>query len=248
MSLLAAAAIVGGMNLLNGYLSAKQAKKSAGIQAASLERQSALLGQQAGMYMQSARISAETAAAMIAVGKANARDYQLEAARVDRDEQRQLSEAIRERQQVVGRGLVGFAANGVLLSDSVDSAAARWEQDEAADLAYQQLLVMQEAQDRIYALGIEAKNALAQGYGAAASAYGQAMGAAASAYGTYLEGKYALSDAADARKSGKRAYRDGLLSSLVGAVGGGMQIYAAHYDGGGSDGRAGTPSGASMPA
>ena len=239
------ALLVAGTTLLSGYISArgqrKAARGAAAQQSASLLRQGALYDAQGRMYLQSARISADTAAATIAAAKANARDYGIEAARVDRDETRALEEAIKERQQVVGRGLVGFAANGVLLSDSVDAAAARWEQDEASDLAYQQLLVMQDAEDRIYALGLEAKNALSQGYGAAAQAYGQAMGAASQAYGAFLSGRYARADAADAVRYGdasaRTAYRYGMLSAGVGALASGMSVYASRY----------TPSGAAMP-
>ena len=240
-----ASLLVAGTTLLSGYLGARAQRKAAHAataqQSASLMRQGALYDAQGGMYLQSARLSADTAASMIAVAKANARDYGREAARVDATEARQLEETVKERQQTVGRGLVGFAANGVLLSDSIDSAAARWEQDEASDAAYQQLLVMQDAEDRIYALGIEAKNALAQGYGAAAQAYGQAMGQASSAYGAYLSGRYAREDAEDAERYGnasaRTAYRYGLLSAGLGALASGMGVYASHY----------TPSGASMP-
>lgn len=204
--------------LING-LAASRANSGT---ASSLLRESSLYLGQGKMMMASGRAYASSAKSAIKIGKYNARNDRLLAARVDPMEQRQLEEAILERRAKVGLGLTGAAANGILLESRSDAAVAMWEQDEAADLAYEQTLIMQQAEDTVWNLRMSANQKEAEGYGQAAGLYGQAASAAASAWQSFMQASNARQDALEAQRQAKKSKKNGIVQALSSVAGTGF--------------------------
>ncbi len=64
--------------------------------------------------------------------------------------ERDIERAAKLRRLTVGAGLVAYAGNGVLLEARPDSAAARWEQDEMADLAVEMVMMRHETDKEVW--------------------------------------------------------------------------------------------------
>ena len=202
-------------SLASGFTSARQNSASA----SSLARQSLLYDQQSSMYMRSAGAYSGAAKSSVAIGKANAKQERLKAAQIQQFTDAQIETSIKERRQKVGSGLAGFAANGILLESRDGAAVANWEQDESADLAVEQMMIIQKNENEAWGYLTAANQRVAEGYMNAASMYGQAAGAAASAYSSSLQSKYALADAEAARKAAKKSKIGGVVSGVLGATG-----------------------------
>ena len=101
-----------GMGLLNSYMAAQSAKQSAAAESRELETKAGLEDMRADLYALQQRAEAENAA----------------------DEKRRLGRA---RRQLVGRGRTAAAANGVMLEGRAESSPAVFEQDAAAEMAYE---------------------------------------------------------------------------------------------------------------
>ena len=115
-----------GLSLYNGYLAAQSAKQSAEAESATLEAKADLEDTRADLYDLQQAAEEENAA----------------------DEKRRLARA---RRQLVGKGRTAAAANGVLLEGRAESSPAVFEQDAAAEMAYESAKVD-------YNLGIKKAN------------------------------------------------------------------------------------------
>jgi hypothetical protein len=100
------------MGLLNSYMAAQSAKQSAAAESRELETKAGLEDMRADLYALQQRAEAENAA----------------------DEKRRLGRA---RRQLVGKGRTAAAANGVMLEGRAESSPAVFEQDAAAEMAYE---------------------------------------------------------------------------------------------------------------
>lgn len=167
----------------------------------------------AGMYSGQAKMSA-------ALGRGNARNLRRATADLDQFEQLALHHAAQEARARIGTGRASFAANGVLVDSG---SAAKWEQDEAADAALEQLDIMQQFADQGWQYRTQANRALAEGYAAAAGQAGAAMGAAGEAagsarqaYATRLQASVALQEARNMRKATWYNTIGGLFGGLGG--------------------------------
>ncbi len=220
-----AAAALAGAQIGSGLMSAFSGYKAGKAQARSLFRQGRIYDMQGAGLLRAANAYSASAGSAIAAGRANARNRRLDVARVDPTERRQLDEAILARRQVIGAGKVGFAGNGVLLEGRADSAAAMWEQDEAADLAYEQTIIMQQAEDEVHDIRMDANRLEAEGYASAGQFYGQAAQAASQAFSSYLSGSLAYQDAAAAKKAAKRSRNLGIATSIFGGAASGAASY-----------------------
>lgn len=207
-------------NILSNVTNSIMASKAGNANASSLFRQSMLYGKQGDMFMKSSRAYSGAAKKMIAVGKANAKQERLKASQVQTYTDAQISETVKEGQQAVGNGKVAFAANGILLEDRSGSSVAMWEQDEAADNAYQQLLVLQNSENTIWNYMMSANQKIAEGYGNAAGMYGQAASMAAQAYSSRLQSQYAYADAESAKKAAKKSKIGAIVGGAGSVVGG----------------------------
>lgn len=99
-------------------------------QAAALMGQSGALMRQADAYVMQSGIAAKT-------GELLQANEMRRASQAQREAEEQSRRAAEMRRQLIGEGKVKFAANGVLLEGRPQAAVAMWEQDEAADLAYE---------------------------------------------------------------------------------------------------------------
>lgn len=75
----------------------------------------------------------------------------------------QTEAAAKRRRLIVGAALTAYAGNGVLLESRPDSAAARWEQDEAADLAEEMVFIKHASDVDVWNLTRNAMATRAQG-------------------------------------------------------------------------------------
>ena len=193
--------IAGGLlGVYNGYQQADQYTGQAGI----LTAQAGLYGQQAGAFERQAAFARSMGGYQGALDTIRAGQAQQQA------EQNQV-EAAKESQQVVGAGKVAFAANGVLLEGRNDSAAAMWEQDEAASLAWEQGLIKANADNEVFGYLANAEMARAQGRARAQEYLSQAEAARITAQTTQMQ-------AGMARASGRTAIING-WAGLLGAGG-----------------------------
>ena len=231
---------------LSSMYSLRQSSKAAKANASSLYRESMLYSRQGDFMLKSANLYSGIAKKMVAMGNANARNERIRAGKVQFFIDASQGEAVKESEQVVGEGLASFAANGVLIEGRDGAAVAMWEQDEAADNAYQQLLIMQKGQDTIWEYMMAANQREAEGWGQAAGAYGQAAEAAGSAYSAYLS-SYESHKQADAMARAARKARRGMLGSGIGsALGAVAAVGAAAFTGGASLAAYATLAGAGM--
>jgi len=213
------AGIDAGASILSGITSSLTAARQQDASASSLSRQSLLFDQQSSMYMRSAGAYSGSAKSSIKIGLANAKQERLKAAQIQQFTDAQIEAAIKERRQKVGSGLAGFAAHGILLEGREGAAVANWEQDESADLAVEQMLIVQKNENEAWGYLTAANQRVAEGYTNAASMYGQAAGAAASAYSSALQSKYALADAEAARKAAKKSRTGAIVTGVLGVTG-----------------------------
>lgn len=204
-----------GLGIASAFLTDYTQNRANKTQASSLREQAGIYGSMAdsslraaGMYAGQARMSAK-------LGKANARNLRLAAAHLDQFEQLALRNATLEARQRVGAGRTEFAANGVMVDTG---AAARWEQDEAADAALERLDIMQQFEDQSWQYRTQANVALAEGYAAAAGHAGAAMGAAGDAYAACLQQAAALSQAKKKKKKSWWGTIGAVVGTGVGAV------------------------------
>ncbi len=210
-------------NLFATYGKYTDLARNARTNAASLARESLLYGEQAGMLMRSANAYSAGARYAKQVGEANARNERLKAAQLQQFTDARIQEAVKVTRAKMGQGRAAFASQGVLLEAREGAAVTMWEQDEAADNAYQQLLIMQEAENAGWEFRTAANMRLSDGYAAAAGLYGQAAGQAAAAYSARLKAEYAYAESLQAKRDARKAKRNRLKStfgSLVGATAG----------------------------
>ena len=209
-------------NLSKFYSYRKQASTEK-TNASSFYRQSMLYERQGNNLMQSARSTASIAPKFIEMGKANARNSRIRAGQVQYFIDANQSEVVKEAQQKVGEGLASFAANGVMIESRDGAAVAMWEQDEAADASYQQLIIAQKGQDTIWEYLMEAQQKEAEGYAQAAQAYSRASEIAGGAYTGYLQ-SYEANRAGDAAaKAARKAKHAGvgvIFDSVLSPAGG----------------------------
>lgn len=206
-------------NMLSSFMGSRVASKTYGANARSLFQQSSLYDAQGAMMMKSANAYSGAAKSFIKAGKANAKQDRLRAGEVQQFTDANVQESVKEARQKVGSGLVTFAANGILLEGREGNAAGMWEQDEAAENSYQQLLIQQNSENQIWELLTSANMKEAEGYGNAAGAYGQAASAAGQAYSSYMQSLYSFNDALAAERAAKKAKRGG-IKGLAGSLGG----------------------------
>lgn len=93
------------------------------------------------------------------------------AARALQNGEVQQNEAAARRKQLIATGLTEFAANGLLIDAGPASAPAVWEQDQAAELAYDRLAIKENAEAEAW--GFESQAKLDKTAGAMASHQGQ---------------------------------------------------------------------------
>ena len=186
-----------GMAVAGGFFSDYVQNRANRRQGRALREQAGIYGSMAESGLRAAGMYAEQARMAAGLGKANAKNLRLAAAHLDQFEQLALREATLEARRRVGAGRTEFAANGVMVDSG---AAARWEQDEAADAALERLDIMQQFEDQSWQYRTQANVALAEGYAAAAQQAGAAMGAAGDAYAARLQQAAALSQARQTRK------------------------------------------------
>lgn len=230
MNPMAGALLAQGMtSTLSSLFSLRASSKSMKAQASSFYRESMLYSRQGDFMLKSANLYSGIAKKMVAMGNANARNERIRAGKVQFFIDASQGEAVKESEQVVGEGLASFAANGVLIEGREGAAVAMWEQDEAADNAYQQLLIMQKGQDTIWEYMMAANQREAEGWGQAAGAYGQAAEAAGSAYSAYLA-SYESHVMGDKLKRAAKKARRAMVPTAIGSLfgpGAGMAAMAA---------------------
>lgn len=226
-----AAAVGLGLTAASTLYGIYQGDKNNRMGAAALRDQSRLYGAMSGVSLQSAGLAAQTAGgyaqqagAAAAMGRYNARNLRLQAGQLDRYEQFALLESVKQARARIGEGRASFAGNGVLVDRG---AAARWEQDEAADAALERLDIMQQYEDQSWTLRTQANRAEAEGYAAAASQMGNAAnqmaaaaGYAGQAYGQVLQSQSAARQAASAQRSHNRLkkYVTAAAGAAVGTI------------------------------
>ena len=228
-----------GINAVTGmmqqYAGSKIAASASSADARSLFAQSSLFDRQGAMLMRSANVYSGAAKSFVKAGKANAKQDRLRAGEVQQFTDANVQESVKEARQKVASGLVAFASNGVLLEGREGSAAGMWEQDEAAENSYQQLLIQQNSENQIWELLTSANMKEAEGYGNAAGAYGQAASAAGQAYSSYMQGLYSFQAGLEAKRAAEKAKkrgRLGALGSVVGATVGAVGVGLAGFTGG----------------
>lgn len=207
--------VAGGAQLGSGLFGVYNAYQQAGAyrqQAGLYGNEATVLELQAGQYDKQAGQAGAMGRFQAALERSRGAQTQVQA------EANQV-EAAKVRQQVVGAGKTAFAANGVLLEGRAGSATAMWEQDEAADLAYEQALIKQNADNEVFGYLANAKMAEAQG-AAQAGAY-RAQGVA-----SRINAQSALMQAGLARKAGQTAIWQG-YAGLLGNVGQGAGQFAS---------------------
>jgi hypothetical protein len=208
-----------GLGAASGFLRDYQENAANRRNATALRQQAGIYGGMAESQIKAASMYAGQARMAAAFGRSNAKNIRLAAAHLDRFEQLALHHATLEARARVGEGRTAFAANGVLVDSG---SAARWEQDEAADAALEQLDIMQQFEDQGWQYRTQANKALAEGYAAAAGHAGAAMGAAGEAYASRLQQSAALSQANSLRK--KHWYNT--IGGIFGGLGGVMASWA----------------------
>ena len=139
-------------SMLSSYMGSRVAANTYNSNASSMFRQSSLYDAQGAMMMRSANAYSGAAKQFVKAGKANAKQDRLRAGEVQQFTDANIQESVKEARQKVGRGLVAFASNGVLLEGREGTAAGMWEQDEAAENSYQQLLIQQNGENQIWEL------------------------------------------------------------------------------------------------
>ncbi len=135
-----------GVGLLNSFMAAQSAQQQAAAERRELETKAGLEDMRADLYALQQRAEAENAA----------------------DEKRRLGRA---RRQLVGKGRTAAAANGVLLEGRAESSPSVFEQDAAAEMAYESAKVD-------YNLGIKNANHAANAAMSRLSAANYRLGAA----------------------------------------------------------------------
>lgn len=219
---------------LSSMYSMRKESSAARKNASSLYRESMLYSQQAGSLMRVANAYSGVARLQIQMGQDNAKHERVRAGKVQFFIDQNQREAVVEAQQAVGEGLATFAASGVMVEGREGAAVAMWEQDETADAAYQQLLVMQKGQDTIWEYLMAANQREAEGYGQAAGTYGQAADVAGNAYSAYLQ-SYSARKEADYMRKMKRKAKRGMMGSGIGSVVGAVvAVGAVAFTGGAS--------------
>lgn len=224
-------------SMLSSYMGSRVAANTYNSNAGSLFRQSSLYDAQGAMMMRSANAYSGAAKQFVKAGKANAKQDRLRAGEVQQFTDANIQESVKEARQKVASGLVAFASNGVLLEGRAGNAAGMWEQDEAAENSYQQLLIQQNSENQIWELLTSANMKEAEGYGNAAGAYGQAASAAGQAYSSYMSGLYSFQEGLAAKRAAEKAKkrgRMGVLGSIGGAVIGAAGVALAGFTGGAS--------------
>lgn len=183
------------------------------------DAQAGLYGQLAGVYSTSGKAYLGAAGTAGEIGKANAANIRKQAGMLERYKGMRLVEAAKEARQRIGAGRAAFAGNGVLVDTG---AAARWEQDEAADAALEQLDIMQQFEDEGWTLLVKANQAEAEGWANAAGYAGQAAGMFGQAAGTMAQSRMASLQASEYMRQARaadRANRHAWLGSLISGVG-----------------------------
>lgn len=186
-------------------------------QAAAYRQQAGLYGNEASILDLQASQYDRQAGQAGAMGRFQAALERTRGAQVLRQADANQAEAVKARQQLVGAGKTAFAANGILLEGREGSATAMWEQDEAADLAYEQALIKQNADNEVFGYLANAKMAEAQG-AAQAGAY-RAQGVA-----SRINAQSALMQGSLARRSGNMAILNGYAGLLGSASTGATQF------------------------
>ncbi len=218
-----AVASIGG-SLANTFIQSQGNYKANKSSAASLRKQMSMFSDLGGMQMRAAGAYSAGARASVETGKANAKNERIRAGQVYQFEQLQLSAARQQRAQKVGQGKAAFAANGILLEDREGAAVAKWEQDEAADFAVEQLAIMESAENQVWGFLMNANQQVAQGYNQAASYSAQAASAAGQDYSSY-------SQAIESRNMAREAERAAKKSKFGGVLGGALTIGGAAIGG-----------------
>jgi len=183
---------------------ASQQRKSSRQQAAIYEKQGQIYDLQAAQYEKQAAFARS-------MGKYQAALETQRAGQTELQGELAQGEAAQARRQLVGAGKVAFAANGVLLEGRQQSAAAMWEQDEAASLAWESAVIRENAATEVYAFMANAKMAAAQGRMQASNFLAQAQTARLNAEVSRMGGEAA-------REAGDAAWRNAVIGSTLGAM------------------------------
>lgn len=205
-----AASVAGGSSAASGLAGVYGAYQEAAI----LRRQGSLYQSQANVYDVQASAFDKSASFARAMGGYQSALSKVRATQVQRQGELSQADAARARQQTVGAGKTAFAANGVLLEGRAGSAPAMWEQDEAADLAWEQALIKINADNEVFGLLAEGEMAAASGRMQAASYLGQAAAARLNAGGSQIQAGISRTQAQTAIIQG---YTGLLTSGLQGA-------------------------------
>lgn len=250
----AAAARQQGQNaMMTAQLQAQQYRMMSAMQmqqAGAFGAQSAALMRQSAAFMDQAAITAKT-------GEILQSNQLVRAAQAQEEAEHQTRRTAEIRRQLVGTAKVQFAANGVLLESRPQSSVAMWEQDEAADLAYEMHgikkqvdnevwgYVTQGSQDRLQSLfnaaslGLQAQSSQIEAGTAginAASAAAQARISSVNAQTAILSGQAARDQANAAAQASFWNFLGnvGSLGMAAGAYGASRGAVSPAASGGGS--------------
>jgi hypothetical protein len=198
----------GAVGVYTAYQQSNQYNQQAGIYGL----QGELLNQQADQFDRQAGFAS-------AMGKYQANLDTNRAAQAQTQGELNQGEAAKGAQQVVGAGKTAFAANGVLIESRAGSAASMWEQDEAANLAYEQSLIKANADNEVFGYLANANMAKAQGAIQASSFRSQGAAARINAQTSGMQ-------AGISRSMGRTAVING-WAGLLGGGASGVSTYAS---------------------
>jgi len=188
--------------------------------------QASLQSQQAAAYSAQAGIAART-------GQILQANEMHKAAQAQREGEKKSKTAAERRRLLVGSGKVKFAANGVLLESRPQASVAMWEQDEAADLAFELSGIKQQVDNEVFGYIWNGYNARLQGLFDAQALEMQAGAANANAANSLLQGELAVTSA-QATIAQNDAATDSALWGFIGSLantGGQLASYGARTGG-----------------
>jgi len=145
------------------------------------------------------------------MGRYQAKLNEQRAARAEQSGQQEALQESLRRRQLIASGKTAFAANGVLLDSAPASAPNLWEQDQAAQLAYDRQVILDNAAAEAWGFSTQAKmdrasakmamtSAKYQAWAAAIGGIGGAAGSVGSGLGN--QASYDANKAATTSKSG----------------------------------------------
>ena len=205
------------MALMGAQMQANQYR----LQSAMLMGQSGAYAQQAGMFQQQAAFSSRMGEIARAQENYRAKQSQTEAEQV-------TQKAAEARRQLVGQGKTMFAANGVMLEARQGAATAMWEQDEAADLAFEMDTIKQNSENETFGYVWNGYSEHLQGLFDAQAQSIQASGAAMNAASSRAEAGISLINADSALLQGRaqaaaaEAQQEQALWGMISNIGGSL--------------------------